>query len=342
HNNTKFLQPNPNQYQQLNNYLHHNYNSDNNNNSNTNNPTHITNTLTNSNMIINQKLASQCSKSTNKYFKSKNKLTYTPKSVLYRAKQIITDLKENNVFNIISNPIRQPISALPIYMIKKVQSNFIIKTDEQHPMNYMEYELYYSDGSCFPNPGIGAYGWYGPYPSTKRTIPFHIKSVNYMTTAAMCELKAVQLFLEDIINNRIAPLCENIVIFIDCIGVLNYLNFTSYPKYEVYKTEVEKIFQSLNQLYYTHPTLKIHFYKIKAHIGIKGNTAIDTLVYNKAKNLALKNNANNIIPLIKDYPTALAQLYKQIKIKHQSKWENRKNQQTLVFKNNKKWNHKLT
>ncbi|MCP4139986.1 MAG: hypothetical protein GY755_06800, partial [Chloroflexi bacterium] len=45
---------------------------------------------------------------------------------------------------------------------------------------------------------------------------------------------------------------------------------------------------------------------------------------------------------IKDYPTALAQLYKQIKIKHQSKWENRKNQQTLVFKNNKKWNHKLT
>ncbi|MCP4142111.1 MAG: reverse transcriptase family protein, partial [Chloroflexi bacterium] len=112
HNNTKFLQPNPNQYQQLNNYLHHNYNSDNNNNSNTNNPTHTTNTLTNTNMIINQNLASQCSKSTNKYFISKNKLTYTPKSVLYRAKQIITDLKENNVFNIISNPIRQPISAL--------------------------------------------------------------------------------------------------------------------------------------------------------------------------------------------------------------------------------------
>ncbi|MCP4139020.1 MAG: hypothetical protein GY755_01815, partial [Chloroflexi bacterium] len=346
---------NPNEYQALNNYLHNNTNK---------NMSIETNTITNpqsikpkrkrksrskrnknnknSHIISNKSLMIQCAKETNHIFIPSNKLTYTPKSILYRSHQLISQLQQDNLLNIVDNPTRMPITATPIYKIMALHNNFTVKTDEQLPSNYLFHECYYSDGSSCPNPGIGAYGWYGPYPSSLDFVPHHILPIDHMTTAAICELKATNLFLTDLLSQNIIPKNNQIILFIDNIGVLKYLNFTSYPKYEVYKKEVENMFISLSKLAQSLPDLHINFFKIKSHTGIYGNEKIDDLVHTLAANTATTRNNQQLPMQIYDYPTALSQVYKQIKIKHQQKWINRKNKSTLIYKNNNNWNYKLT
>ncbi len=274
-----------------------------------------------------------------KYGKIINKLYYTKKSFIYKGYQLINKYKNKNKLNIPINPQRSLITALPNYLIKPHYNNFTIINNESNPDNFKQHTCYYSDGSCFPNPGIGAYGWYGPYPTILKSY-FHINPIPKMTTASYCELKAVELWLIDIHKDKIKNLINNkLAIFIDNIGVLNYMNFTAYPKYNDYKLIVENIFNLLNKLHHKLPNTHFHFIKIPAHAGYKGNENIDKKVRKLAYETAQKIQCQN--PIISNYPTALAQLYKQINLEYDAKWETRDNKDNIIYKNNNKWNKRL-
>ena len=65
----------------------------------------------------------------------------------------------------IINKIKQgPISSLPIYNIQKIPANYSVnlKSVKQSEINQNTSTKFFVDGSCVPNPGKGAYGWYTP------------------------------------------------------------------------------------------------------------------------------------------------------------------------------------
>ena len=174
---------------------------------------------------------------------------------LILASKILRDNKHNITINHKIQPIQGPITALPIYKIHKIPSNYHINIKPIKITDISPIELnFFTDGSCVPNPGKGSYGWYTP--NCCDSIPNQIMSYTYPITITNCELMAILLTLQHIKNSP--PDQHKVNIFTDCKTALQYLNFDSYPKYNNIRLIVQTILRILLLIQNQHPEIKIY------------------------------------------------------------------------------------
>ena len=196
-------------------------------------------------------------------------------------------------------PTNCPISALPKYEIFEIPTNYHISIKPMQPNNInLSENDFYTDDSCVPNPGRGAYGWFTPnFEGTERKQISHYK---YPTTITSCELMAILDTSSNIKTTH--PSSSKINIFTDCQAALQYLSFKAFPKYNNIKLIVQAIFKLFTMIQKVQPKLKIHMHKVKSHSNITGNNIIDNLVRNTANQVKYDNDQFKHIP----YPVTLA------------------------------------
>ena len=99
----------------------------------------------------------------NKIIQQNNNVNkYIHHSPLYRAEYIV-DSKYPLSISSITNVIQNPITALPCYTLKSIPTNYSVSLIPVKKSQINEYAInFYTDGSCNPNPGMGAYGWFSP------------------------------------------------------------------------------------------------------------------------------------------------------------------------------------
>ena len=175
-----------------------------------------------------------------------------------------------------TNIQRNPISSLPLYDTQ-IPTNYSVKEEEQQPTyNHIPNTIrIYSDASCKPNPGKGAAAMYiPPTPQISETIK--TKQYPRPITITTGEIGGLQLITNTISTlNITAPL--QFEIYTDSKTALQYLNFTSLPKYENTKQEITKIFRDLHTIQQQHPDYHVAFNKIKAHDEHKYNNKVDEI-----------------------------------------------------------------
>ena len=130
---------------------------------------------------------------------------------------------------------------------------------------------------------------------------------------------------------------NTIYIYSDSLTVLQYLNFSSFPKYNNTKQIIEKILKILIIIQHQHPNLMIQIIKVKSHTNIKGNIIIDNLVRNKTKFATLKQNHSYQT----SYQVTLTQIYKLLINKWKSIWKQKANPNKHLTIYHKKYSTKL-
>ena len=131
---------------------------------------------------------------------------------------------KHNQTNITLNHDIQPepghISALPKYDIFETPSNYTVSTAPIPPNQINPSDLnFYTDGSCSPNPGKGAFSWFSPnYNGHKHGN--EICPYTYPISITNCEIMAIHSSLNFIKNNP--PTKPKVNIFTDCKTVLQY------------------------------------------------------------------------------------------------------------------------
>ena len=212
---------------------------------------------------------------------NKNKNKYIQQSPFYRAEWIIdttypTSITSNLKLN------RGPITALPKYNLHNIPTNYTVILEPIDKTQIINSDTnFFVDGSCNPNPGMGAYGWYASTYIKQHTIS-KIKTFKYPVSITTCEIMAINEVLKYIKKN---PFRENknkskniINIFSDSKIALQYLKLQSYPKYQNIKILIEKCLQKMQIIQDEYNYMKIKLIKVKAHSDIQGNNIIDKLV----------------------------------------------------------------
>ena len=212
---------------------------------------------------------------------NKNKNKYIQQSPFYRAEWIIdtkypTTITSNLKLN------RGPITALPRYNLHDIPSNYTVILEPINNIHIKDSDInFYVDGSCNPNPGMGAYGWYAPSYKKQYKIS-KIRTFKNPVSITTCEIMAIYEVLKYINKN---PLRNNknkgkntINIYSDSKIALQYIKLQSYPKYQNTKIQIEKCLQKLHIIQNEYKYIKIKLIKVKSHSNIQGNNIIDKLV----------------------------------------------------------------
>ena len=180
------------------------------------------------------------------------------------AFKILKNNKTNITLNHNIQPANGPITSLPKYDIFEMPTNYQINTKPQKQCNIQHTENnFFTDGSCVPNPGKGAYGWYTPNYNHQQCQ--EIIQYKYPTTITNCETMAILAVLICIKNKL--PTNSKIFIFTDCQTVLQYLTFQAYPKYNNVKQIIQAVLNSLTIIQHKSPKTKIYINKVKSHSG---------------------------------------------------------------------------
>eukprot|EP01083_Nonionella_stella_P032757 89633_1 len=232
---------------------------------------------------------------------------YLYKSPLYVVRKTFNETTTHFSYPIPKKPPQNPITAMPTYSLPIIPTEQIVITRECNPMDFPDYYHYYTDGSCHPNPGIGAFGC--------------------AETAASYPTK------HDATLPRIA-------IFIDNKTVLKFINFTAYPKYNCTRLLIQDILAMILDISILHPTYCLTFAKIKSHAGFTGNERIDSLVSRIAKRTRYIYGPNAVKKVT--FPTALAMTMRHHNRKQYEEWHTRPHKDKMCYRENQNWNNKLT
>ena len=229
------------------------------------------------------------SKNLNENFNiNSNIFNHVSKSTLSRAYNVIRKIRKPSQ-NIFDNKIPSILKPPPIYT-EIFPSNIILNKVQQvghNEMDELNNYVFYTDGSCIPNPGPGGSAYYSPnfYEDSRIDIIDHDTTINY------CELYAIDMILNDYLEQNIIDLKRNIKIFTDSNFVMNILDMNNYIDYDYYYPILMNIFEKMNRI-----TVKIIFQKIPSHNNIHGNEMADGMAKEAAK-LAkkCKKRESNII-----------------------------------------------
>ena len=246
---------------------------------------------------------------------------------------------KNNTTNITINhklqPKQGPITALPKYDIFETPTNYTISFDPIPPNQIIVTDHnFFTDGSCSPNPGKGAYGWFTPNFNGEKNRK-EISAYSYPITITNCEIMAIHSLLTFIKNKPSNK--PKVNIFTDCQTFLQYLDFTSFPKYNNIKLIMESIFKTLSIIQYKNPNLTIKFYKVKSHSNISGNNTIDKLVRHRTKYIKYNKTDLNCTP----YSVTLTQVHKYVTKQWKSMWKIKSNPNKWITKLHNKYNTRI-
>ena len=184
--------------------------------------------------------------------------SYKPQSKHQLPFDIAWSILNNNKTHIsITNdvhPINNSITVLPKYNVFEIPSNYQIVTSPTKMIDINPSDTnFYTDGSCKPNPGKGAYGWFTPRYQGK---PHEqVSTYAYPITIINCESLALLSALSYIKDNPSKDKTMNI--FTDCQTVLQFLNFQPYPKYNSIRLIIQATIKTLSMIQYYNPNLTI-------------------------------------------------------------------------------------
>eukprot|EP01083_Nonionella_stella_P043606 117654_1 len=255
---------------------------------------------------------------------------YYHKSPLYNAMITFNDIEPHFAYPVPNDPPNNPITALPNYLISHFPSNYTTITTNSVPESYPEWYHIFTDGSCHPNPGIGAYGWYDINTDESNAIDWKV-----ITSILAMELEAVILILHHITLHP--PAAPQIAIFVDNLTVIKLLEFSSYPKYNCTRMLVQNALQTLANIEHQHPTIHIKFIKIKSHAGHEGNKRIDKIVSDMTAVARYDLSQAHKVT----FPSALSMVIRHNKSQQYNEWKTRPNRLTLCYRTNPSWNSKL-
>ena len=211
---------------------------------------------------------------------------FISKSPLSRAYQMVREITPTNQF-IFSKRCPSVIKPPPTYLHtypNNITTTSTTKTNYKNKMDEKNNVVFFSDGSCKPNPGPGGAGYY----STNFTIEGKMNCINHDTTINYCELYAIWMILKDYLNylnlNFVSlDNCKNIQIFTDSKFVCNILNINGYPEYDDHYRLLQKIFRLLTKL--KSFNILVEIIKIPSHSGIMENHTVDAIA-NRAATIA--------------------------------------------------------
>ena len=263
-----------------------------------------------------------------------NKRKFIHQSPLYKAEWII-DTKYPMSISSNSKVINQPITALPIYDIQPLPTNYSVTLSPQTSIKN-SCTNFYIDGSCNPNPGMGAYGWYSPCYNSPDPIS-KIYTYEFPVSINTCEIMALSSLLKFINKNPPKSSKTNtqrkqhINIYGDSLITLQFLNFQSYPKYNDSRLLIQKCLESLKSIQTENRSIHINIKKVKSHTNIQGNNQIDKLVRDKTKTpyfnkLHLKNTS---------YSVSLTEIHQFALSQWKTQCENALNTTKLYYKYNR-------
>ena len=178
-------------------------------------------------------------KNINRINAEKNDPSKSNKSPLIIAKKLLNTEISISAYN--TNKIPPgPITALPKYNIHETPTNYSVNTEPINKNNINNDDTqFYVDGSCSPNPGKGAYGWYAPKYNNYRNI-YKTFSYDYPVTITRCEIMALLITIQFIKNNPLNNK-NKITIYSDSKTALDYIDLCTYPKYENIRILIESI-----------------------------------------------------------------------------------------------------
>ena len=240
-----------------------------------------------------------------------NKNKFIHQSPFYRAEWTIDSLYPMSISSS-TRVIQKPITALPRYNLESLPKNYSVTLS---PHKYIDKSSinFYVDGSCNPNPGMGAFGWYSPnYNSHPAS---DVYTLNYPVSINKCEILAIDSVLSFINNHppngsqNFVP--KNINIYSDSLSTLQYLTLKYFPKYNDTKEWIEKCLLELINIQSNHSNIHINLRKVKSHSNIPGNDKVDKMVRNKTKtqyfNHLLYKNISYSVSLCEIHQFALQQ-----------------------------------
>ena len=174
---------------------------------------------------------------------------YVRRSPLSRAYKLVKSLYPN-YRNILVKKTDSVMKPPPVYYQQFPCNIKINPTEQQQQQQYYDF---YTDGSCYPNPGPGGAGFYSPnFPITSK---MHI--VDHDTTINYCELLAIKMVLSSTLrymtfckNNNISKENLQLNIFTDSQFVCDMLSPNGYPNLDYYYQLLQVIFdlsEKLNQ-----------------------------------------------------------------------------------------------
>ena len=131
-----------------------------------------------------------------KYMISKPKLKQMIHSPMYIAYNIIKENPTSFTINNQIQPILGHISALPKYNLIVLPTNFTILTNPT-PQSQItpKHNKFFVDGSCYPNPGKGSYGWFSPSYNNRKNLS-QINQFYHPVTINQCEAMAILSILK--------------------------------------------------------------------------------------------------------------------------------------------------
>ena len=233
--------------------------------------------------------------------------------------------------------IRAPISALPLYN-NKIPANYKIILKPEN-INKDTAEIYhrkkiiliYTDGSCVPNPGKGACAILQP--GSKIINKYHKQiQFKYPITITIAEINGIIKALKLIYQQKIQyPNKYNYIIKTDCKLILQYLQFTNFPKYQSTKIMIDQIFEILNNINKIAPKCTITIAKCTAHSNDIFNNEVDKLAKRAANNTYYTTKEIDKTP----YQVTMTETHKYCKNEWKNSWYNRtSNNKYKMIQNN--------
>ena len=266
-----------------------------------------------------------------------NKFKFIIKSPLSRAYKLIRKITPSNhtVFKKKTKQVMRPppvySSPFPSNCIYYKNYNNTLELDKIIVSEYNNFIVFFSDGSCKPNPGPGGSAYYARNFSLKEKYC----PLNHDTTINFAELNSIKMIFNDMIDYVIERsevnkwYNNNMVIFSDSAFTCNLFNGTTYPKFDYLYRLMDECVNYLNIL--DNYNIKIYFGKIRSHRGIEGNQIADKLA-NRAADIAVswkkENNYNfntSLNPLSVDISYSLKKLYKIHEKERKLEWINFRN-----------------
>lgn len=231
--------------------------------------------------------------------------------------------------------IQQPITSMPKYNLKIFPSNYTVKISAIDPKLINDQQPnFYVDGSCTPNPGKGSYGWFCPKYDNHENL-YEIDHYEYPVSINRCELMAIHSNLAFINSN---PSTSRVInIYSDSKIALQYIQLTTYPKYQNTKILIESILKLLWIIQYKSPNLIINFIKVKSHSFIMGNERIDKLVRSRSQKIQYNECMYNYI----SYQVTLTEIHKITNNKWKSLWISKMNPNRNISKHNTKFSLRI-
>ena len=146
--------------------------------------------------------------------------------------------------------------------------------------------IFFSNGSCKPNPGPGGVGYYSP----NFDIESKMNCINHDTAINYCELYAIWMIVQDYVkfvnwhcNQNGIIYFKNIQIFADSKFVCNIMDINGYPEFDTHYRLLQKIFNLLSIL--NTFNIQIEIIKIPSHSGIEENHIVD-FIANRAASIS--------------------------------------------------------